>query len=299
MRRMKDAALFNTPVRSRPAPMIITAISEITALPAKPSNNWSIGSRPVMPITTTTSSASTSARTHSRISIAIVKPTSPSTSIMSGVRVSSIARLLGLCQCIGWREGLMDAIIEEVPHSVTETHTPLLESRFDAPRRPFRIAAFSPAIAPRGRRSQHLAHVLRIVRPVGRQMQEPAEFDTAGEQLNECGLNQAALVVAFLVPGIREPDAHFVQRIRRNLVFEDLDGIVIPQPHVACAALRKRIHQPADAGAVDLDAEIVARGIVFACPGQRFAVAETDFKNARRASSEQRVEFASLPCVVH
>ena len=38
-RRMNEAALFSTPVRSRPAPMIITAINEITALPAKPSNS--------------------------------------------------------------------------------------------------------------------------------------------------------------------------------------------------------------------------------------------------------------------
>ena len=37
--RMKFAALPSMPVRSRPAPMIITAINDITALPANPSNN--------------------------------------------------------------------------------------------------------------------------------------------------------------------------------------------------------------------------------------------------------------------
>jgi hypothetical protein len=44
--RMKPASLPITPVLSRPAPMIITAMMEITALLAKPLNNWVAGTSP-------------------------------------------------------------------------------------------------------------------------------------------------------------------------------------------------------------------------------------------------------------
>ncbi len=45
-RRIIAAALLSMPVRSRPAPMIMTAISEITALPANPSKSCSTGIEP-------------------------------------------------------------------------------------------------------------------------------------------------------------------------------------------------------------------------------------------------------------
>ena len=53
------------PVRSSPAPMIITAMMDITALLAKPSKTWEAGTMPVAPISTMMSSAATSTRTTS------------------------------------------------------------------------------------------------------------------------------------------------------------------------------------------------------------------------------------------
>ena len=53
------------PVRSSPAPMIITAMIEITALLANPSNTWAAGTTPVAPTSTMMSSAATSTRTTS------------------------------------------------------------------------------------------------------------------------------------------------------------------------------------------------------------------------------------------
>ena len=46
MRRMKAATLLIRPVRSRPAPMIMTAMMEITALEAKPSNRRVLSTSP-------------------------------------------------------------------------------------------------------------------------------------------------------------------------------------------------------------------------------------------------------------
>ena len=53
------------PVRSSPAPMIITAMMEITALLAKPSKMWAEGTMPAAPTRTMMRSAATSTRTTS------------------------------------------------------------------------------------------------------------------------------------------------------------------------------------------------------------------------------------------
>jgi hypothetical protein len=93
MRITKLAALDSAPARSSPAPMIMMAWFAINALPEKPWNTWVAGISPVSPITTTTSSATMSARIHSSTSMIMVKATSPSTRIMSGVRVRPAAVL--------------------------------------------------------------------------------------------------------------------------------------------------------------------------------------------------------------
>ena len=46
--RMKAATFNMTPVLSSPAPMIITAMIEITALEEKPSNRWVLSTRPAL-----------------------------------------------------------------------------------------------------------------------------------------------------------------------------------------------------------------------------------------------------------
>ena len=93
-RRMCDAAVFSTPVRSSPAPRIIVAMIATTALPAKPSNNCSVGTTPVMPSATSTSSATTSARTHSSVNMTSVNVVSPSTSSISLERVRPLSMVL-------------------------------------------------------------------------------------------------------------------------------------------------------------------------------------------------------------
>ena len=76
--------------------MIITASSEITAVPEKPSNNWSTGIRSVTPIATSTSSAIRSGRIHSSTSMATVKTSRPNTMIISGVSVSPLASTVSM-----------------------------------------------------------------------------------------------------------------------------------------------------------------------------------------------------------
>src|SRR5690348_1286190 len=297
-RRMKDAALLSIPVRSRPAPMIMMPISDNTALEAKPSNNCCTGISPVMPITTTTSSATMSARTHSRISMITVKPTSPSTSIMSGVRVSSIGPKVRSGQ-FAWVGGQsLHTVVQQISNRMAEIDPAPLETRFDPPRRPLRFTAFPFAQSPARLRGQHFPHVRSILGPVGGEVQQAARFHARRQQFGKCGLDQPPLVVALLGPRIREPDAHFVERGFGNFVAQHVDGVVVPDSHVAYVARRQCIHQAADAGTMHLDAEVIARGIVFARPCQAFAIAEADLQHARRRSTEQRIDVAWLALVV-
>ena len=55
------------PVRSSPAPMIITAMIDTTALLAKPSKIWAAGTTPVSPTRTMMRTAATSTRTTSEM----------------------------------------------------------------------------------------------------------------------------------------------------------------------------------------------------------------------------------------
>ncbi len=90
-RNSHDASRFSAPVRSSPAPRMVVAMMLITALPEKPLNSSSGATSPVTPSTTSTTSATTSARMRSNTNIAIVKPTSPSTSFISVVSVSAVS----------------------------------------------------------------------------------------------------------------------------------------------------------------------------------------------------------------
>src|SRR5690606_7338559 len=56
--------------------------------------------------------------------------------------------------------------------------------------------------------------------------------------------------------------------------------------------------QPADAGRVYLDPDVVAGRVALRGKAQRLAVAEADLEDAFRAAPERGVEVARLACVV-
>ena len=93
-RNSQPARRLSAPVRSRPAPRIIVAMTLITALLEKPVNKRSGETSRVSPSSISTTSATTSARIRSNRNIAIMKTTSPSTSFMSVVSVSAVSMRL-------------------------------------------------------------------------------------------------------------------------------------------------------------------------------------------------------------
>ena len=56
---------------------------------------------------------------------------------------------------------------------------------------------------------QHLQQMLRVGSPVRRKLQHPAGAEPLGDALSEGRLDQAALVMTLLRPGIRKQDEHF------------------------------------------------------------------------------------------
>ena len=85
------AKRLSAPVRSRPAPRIMVAMTFITASEEKPPNRSSGATSPVSPSSTNTTSDTTSARMRSNRNITMVKHTKPSTHCISVVRVRVVS----------------------------------------------------------------------------------------------------------------------------------------------------------------------------------------------------------------
>src|SRR5712675_1771483 len=116
---------------------------------------------------------------------------------------------------------------------------------------------------------EHGTHLLCIRFPVGGQLEPPTCRQRRRDQFDELGLYQAPLVVAFLRPGVREQDLHFVQRPRSNLL------------------------------AQDFDADEIALRFSLRAAGEVLAVAEADFQRAGRTVAEQGRQLEPGGAEVH
>ena len=138
---------------------------------------------------------------------------------------------------------------------------------------------------------QHLEHLLCVGFPVGGQLQHSAGPEPRGECGDERSLDEASLVVTLLVPGIREEDQHFVERIGREIPLEQFDSVVAGHAQVAQAGLLGAQHQMAHSGSMHFDAEEIAlwlrRGKCF----EVVAVAKTYLENTRRDTAENPVQI--------
>jgi hypothetical protein len=78
-----------------------------------------------------------------------------------------------------------------------------------------------------GIRGQDFQHLTGVVLPVRGQVQVAAGLEPAGQQFDEGGLDQAALVMALLVPGVGKEDMDAVQAGFGQHVLEHFDGIML------------------------------------------------------------------------
>src|SRR5690242_16969543 len=114
----------------------------------------------------------------------------------------------------------------QITHPVPQLQATPFEVCLDAPLGFVGVCAGGDGVAPAGRGFHHLQHVLGIGLPVGGQVQQAIGGHARGEQGDESGLDQAALVMALLVPGVGEPDARLGQRRGGDFVLQHLDRVV-------------------------------------------------------------------------
>ncbi len=139
---------------------------------------------------------------------------------------------------------------------------------------------------------EHVPHLLGVVLPVGGAVQAAARAQLAHQQFGECRLHQAALVVALLVPGVGEVDAHFIQRAVGDFLLQHLDRVVVVELDVVGGIIGQRIEQAAYARCVHLDADVVLAGIELRGITQGRAIAEADFQHLGRAAAEGGLQVA-------
>lgn len=134
--------------------------------------------------------------------------------------------------------------------------------------------------------AQHFQHLHRIVFPVGGAMDVPARRDATGQQRDEGGLDQAALVVALLGPWIREVDMHTGQGVGGDHVAHHFHRVVLDDAQVLDVGVFNAAQQRAHAGVEHLHTQEIVIG-----PRQRdllggLAHAEADFQHRRRLAAE-------------
>ena len=104
----------------------------------------------------------------------------------------------------------------------------------------------------------------RVVRPIGRRVQDAAWLELARRQRGERRLHQAALVVALLRPRIRKEEMDRRERAVGDHVLEHVDGVVADHARFSSSAAAIAVQQAADAGPMHLDRDEIASGCALA-----------------------------------
>jgi len=175
---------------------------------------------------------------------------------------------------------------------VAEPQTAPLELRHRTIVRPRRITVGGVIEQRLG--AEYFEHLLGVVLPVGRAMQIRARLQARHEQRDELRLDQPALVMARLVPRVREEDMHTVEAVRRDHLFEHFDRVVLDDADVRERLLAHQLQQGTDAGLVDFDAEEIVAGTLRRDFRGGRAHAEADLKYARRRAAEHAAPVGLL-----
>jgi hypothetical protein len=114
------------------------------------------------------------------------------------------------------------------------------------------------------------------------------------KRVHEPGLQQAPLVMALLGPRIREVDVDACQRLGRDHVRNDVDGVVLDHANVGQARRVDAVEQCADAGAMHFEGQEIAFGMCCGNGCRRLAHAEADLQDDGRTAAERSHDFESL-----
>jgi hypothetical protein len=147
-----------------------------------------------------------------------------------------------------------------------------------------------------GERGENL---LRVLLPVGRDVQVAAGREPQRELAQELGLEQPALVVPLLGPGIGKEHVDAGERARRDHRRDDLDRVVTDHAQIGERVLADLLQQAAHARRVHLDAQEVDVGHRAGDARGRLAHATADLEHPRRGAAEHAAEVDRLRRVGH
>ncbi len=135
----------------------------------------------------------------------------------------------------------------------------------------------------------HFQHVFRVRFPVGGHVQDAAHFQLAAYQFGKRSLDDATLVVAGLVPRVREKQHQAVEAVVGDAAVEHFDRVAVVDPQVGQALGQHAVKQRADTRAVyfDTDEVLFRRGCGHFQQG--VAHAEADFQGAWGRTTEYLV----------
>ena len=173
---------------------------------------------------------------------------------------------------------------------MSESLTAAFESSEDSRRITLHEAVAVGKIAKRGRRIEHLAHVMCVMLPVGGETQHSARNEHSCEQRGEVRLNQAPFVMPLLRPWIGKEHVNAIDACRRDASLQDLDGVLRNDPHVGQCQLFQTQQQVADTRRMNFDADAIHLRLLARILEQRLACTESDFDHARRAPAEYCIE---------
>ena len=136
-----------------------------------------------------------------------------------------------------------------------------------------------------GVRLQNLTHDQGVLLPVSRQTPYTAGLEHARNLISERRGHQAALVVAGLVPGIREEHPQLVHGVLLKHVVEQFGCVRLSHTHVLHAGVAHLQQQIRDAGGVHLNGEEVRLGHLSRAVHNRLAQTGTDLDDLVRLTA--------------
>ena len=194
----------------------------------------------------------------------------------------------------GWRTCRSAALEGEIPYIMPQALAALLEACGCAlgwPRHKGSVLRKIPQVTVR---AQYRERSVRVGLPVSGKTQHTTGAQPVGNQLDEGRLYQAAFVVSLFRPRVGKQDQDFVQSLRCNLVCQNFNCIVADDPDMGQLALLQTQQQAADAGPMNLDAQVVAFRVDRCLGSEIVAVAETDLERDGGAAAEERIEIQKV-----
>lgn len=122
-------------------------------------------------------------------------------------------------------------------------------------------------------------------------MKVTADAQAFHQQSYEIRLNEAALVMTLLVPGIGEIDMHAGQRTGRDHVFQHFDSVMLNDANIRKTACLDFFQQATYTWGMDFNAEEVCLRTERGDFGRGVAHAKADLQNRRRRAAEQAIEI--------